>query len=216
MLHQTDGTSGPARVRVVPFDGAHAGALVRFFLALSPRSRHLRFLAAGVGATAQQLAPLLRADGDAHVAHLAIADGEVVGEARFARHAPGRASAELALAVADQWQGRGVGGRLLDALLVDAARRGIRRLTFDVLADNRRALALLARYGARWTVRDGVAAGDLPGQLVATPPAVRREGQPRSAASLRVATVVLLAARRLAILVARAGVVRAAVAAVGR
>lgn len=183
MRHEPDTAPRPSRVRVVPFDGAHAGALVRFFLALSPRSRQLRFLSPHAGCTAQQLAPLVRPDGDAHVAHVAVVDGEVVGEARFARRAPGRATAEVALAVADPWQGRGVGARLLEAVLADAERRGVRRFTFDVLADNRRALALLARFGARWTVRDGVAAGDLGGPSAAAPSAVRRDGQPRSAAS---------------------------------
>jgi GNAT superfamily N-acetyltransferase len=153
---------GADRVEVVAFDRTLAGALERFFLALSPRSRELRFLSPAMGTTPQQLRPLLDVDGMRHVAHLALVDGAVVGEARFVRLGAGRATAELAIAVADDWQGRGVGRRLLDSLVSAAARRGVRRLTFDALAENRRALGFFARRGARWVVRDGVAEGELP------------------------------------------------------
>ena len=64
-----------------------------------------------------------------------------VGIVRLIRTAPGEA--ELAIAVADRWQGRGIGRRLLDAAGARAAGLGHRRLHAEVLAENRRALALL-------------------------------------------------------------------------
>jgi GNAT superfamily N-acetyltransferase len=165
---RASGTSFVPRaiVRVVPFERTHASALERFFLSLSARSRYLRFLSPMVGTTAQQLRPLLEADGARHVAHVAMVDGELVGEARFVRLGADRVTAEMAISVADAWQGRGVGRRLLQSLVASAARHGVRRFSFDALAENRPALGLFRRHGARWVVRDGVAEGHLP----ATPP----------------------------------------------
>ena len=55
--------------------------------------------------------------------------------------------AEVAIVVEDAWQGRRLGSVLLDALLMAAEARGIRRFTADVLADNRPMLRLIARFG---------------------------------------------------------------------
>lgn len=167
---RASGTShvGRPSVRVVPFERTHAGALERFFLSLSAHSRYLRFLSPVVGTTPQQLRPLLEVDGARHVAHVAMVDGELVGEARFVRLGADRVTAEMAISVADAWQGHGVGRRLLQSLVASAARQGVRRFSFDALADNARALGLFRRLGARWVVRDGVAEGHLP----ATPPVV--------------------------------------------
>jgi RimJ/RimL family protein N-acetyltransferase len=53
-------------------------------------------------------------------------------------------TAEVAFVVEDGWQGRGLGGILLDAVLGAAEARGIRRFRADVQADNHRMLRLLA------------------------------------------------------------------------
>ena len=55
--------------------------------------------------------------------------------------------AEIAIVVEDAWQGRGLGGLLLNALLRAAEARGIRRFPADVLAENRPMLRLIARLG---------------------------------------------------------------------
>jgi RimJ/RimL family protein N-acetyltransferase len=52
-------------------------------------------------------------------------------------------TAEVAFVVEDDWQGRGLGGILLDAVLEAAEARGIHRFRADVLADNHRMLRLL-------------------------------------------------------------------------
>jgi RimJ/RimL family protein N-acetyltransferase len=53
-------------------------------------------------------------------------------------------TAEVAFVVADGWQGRGLGGILLEAVLGAADARGIRRFRAYVQADNHRMLRLLA------------------------------------------------------------------------
>ena len=53
-------------------------------------------------------------------------------------------TAEVAFVVEDGWQGRGLGGILLEAVLEAAEARGIRRFRAYVQADNHRMLRLLA------------------------------------------------------------------------
>jgi GNAT superfamily N-acetyltransferase len=52
-------------------------------------------------------------------------------------------TAEVAFVIEDGWQGRGLGGILLEAVLEAAEARGIRRFRAYVLADNHRMLRLL-------------------------------------------------------------------------
>jgi GNAT superfamily N-acetyltransferase len=52
-------------------------------------------------------------------------------------------AAEIAFVVQDDWQGRGLGRILLNALLAAAEARGIRRFRASVLASNARMLGLL-------------------------------------------------------------------------
>ncbi|MCU1589712.1 MAG: Ribosomal-protein-S18p-alanine acetyltransferase [Frankiales bacterium] len=53
------------------------------------------------------------------------------------------------IAVARDEQGHGLGTRLLQALLDEAARRNQRRVVLEVRADNARAIALYERFGFR-------------------------------------------------------------------
>jgi RimJ/RimL family protein N-acetyltransferase len=87
------------------------------------------------------------------VAEIDAPDGfRVVGVARYE---PGEQEgrAEVAVVVEDAWQGRGIGQRLLGALLEAAQARGIHRFHADVLADNQRMLALIRRVGEVESVR---------------------------------------------------------------
>lgn len=71
-------------------------------------------------------------------------DGEQqwpIGGGRFVQDDDGR-SASFSLLLGDEWQGQGIGRRLLKALQREAARRGLRRMRGDVLADNRVMLGL--------------------------------------------------------------------------
>ena len=130
----------------------HADLEVRFGLALSPQSRYERFLGGGVKLTPELLARLVNVDFSrdaALIATVAFADSETpVGVGRYALTGEDD-TAEIAVTIADAWQGCGL-GRLLLERVVDAARRnGVRRLTGDVLATNARMLALARRFGFR-------------------------------------------------------------------
>ena len=72
----------------------------------------------------------------------AVADGEIVAVARYMRR-PGEETAELAVVVADEWQGRGLGRLVLRRLAGLARSRCIRAFTGTMLGDNRPMLELL-------------------------------------------------------------------------
>jgi RimJ/RimL family protein N-acetyltransferase len=143
------------RIRIRPMTRDDAAALQAVFDGLSAESRRRRFHAP-VGVLAPTLArPLLDIDHHRHVALLAEAGGrrdpQAVGIARYVRETEDRA--EIAVEVADAWQGRGVGSRLVRALVDHARRAGVRELHGEVLAENEPVQRLLAHQlpAARFT-----------------------------------------------------------------
>jgi GNAT superfamily N-acetyltransferase len=66
---------------------------------------------------------------------VALVDGEIVGQAMYARQQAG--AAEMAIVVEDRWQLRGIGRLLLSRLAEEAGRRGIEAFTGTVLGENR-------------------------------------------------------------------------------
>lgn len=92
-----------------------------------------------------EVARFLKVDFVDHVALVAVVDAQIVGGARYVTLSPGRA--ELACAVEDAWQGRGLGKVLLRHLGILARAGGIREAVADVLADNAPMLKLLRGAG---------------------------------------------------------------------
>ena len=84
---------------------------------------------------------------DMALAAATMLDGEtLLGVARYVRDRSGDA-AEFAIVIADAWQGRGIGRRLLAKLIEAARRRGVKRLYGDILATNRPMLELARKLG---------------------------------------------------------------------
>lgn len=73
-------------------------------------------------------------------------EGKPIGVARWMGNAEG--PPELSVTVIDEYQGLGVGSRLMDALLVLARKRGVRRIIADVLRENVAMRRLINRYRA--------------------------------------------------------------------
>jgi len=71
---------------------------------------------------------------------------KLIGVARYVRDKKIEA-AEFAIVVADAWQGRGIGKRLLDKLIDAARRHGLKRLYGDILGTNRPMLELVRKLG---------------------------------------------------------------------
>jgi CRP-like cAMP-binding protein len=78
------------------------------------------------------------------------AQGPAIADARFIRDADDHGSAEVALTVADAYQGRGIGTLLLGALALAARIDGVERFHARVLSDNPPARALGDKVNARW------------------------------------------------------------------
>jgi len=130
-----------------PEDAAIEQAFVR---RLSPESRHFRFMNMMRELTPLMLARFTQIDYDREMAFIATLehDGaeQEVGVVRYVTNPDGE-SCEFALAVADEWQRRGLGRRMM-TLLIDVARtRGLREMNGHVLADNRPMLALCESLG---------------------------------------------------------------------
>ena len=86
---------------------------------------------------------------DMALAATTMLDGEtLLGVARYVLDRDNQ-SAEFALVVADAWQGRGIGSRLLGKLVDVAGRHGVKRLYGDILAMNRPMLELARKLGFR-------------------------------------------------------------------
>lgn len=137
-----------------------------FFDSLSPRSRYLRFLSPVRRLSPALLERLCAVDGQDHFAWLALHEGEIAGLGRWVR-TTGGASAEVALSVRDDLQGRGLGRLLLEALALVAPTRGVTCFELVTLSENRRALSLLRSAGARFRFRHGQVSGLLAADAVA-------------------------------------------------
>src|SRR4051812_34672574 len=70
-------------------------------------------------------------------------DGRAVGAARYVRHGHDHESAEVTVAVMDEWQGGGLATELLSRLTIRARSQGIRRFTAVLPADDVRARRLV-------------------------------------------------------------------------
>jgi RimJ/RimL family protein N-acetyltransferase len=130
--------------RIRAIEPADKKRLADGFQRLSPQSRYRRFFSQKNTLTVEELQRLTEFDGDEHFALAAFEvsplgdDGDVVGVARFIRLPEDPDTAELAIAVTDDRQGRGIGRQLLQRLLAVASERGVKRIRCYVLADNER------------------------------------------------------------------------------
>ena len=135
--------------------GTDAPLLADGFARLSARSRQLRFLTSKNTLSAAELRYYTEVDHHDHEAlgALSPADGRGVGIARYVRDTADPQAAEIAVTIADDWQGRGLGTELLAQLSGRARQAGICRFTATVSADNVAMAALLWRMGAELTGR---------------------------------------------------------------
>ncbi len=138
-----------SRVLVRPVRPDDRELLLAGFERLGPESRYQRFLAPMAELPDDVVTYLTEVDHHDHEALAAIdpATGDGVGVARFIRCADRPDTAEAAVTVIDDWQGRGVGTALLDLLADRAREEGVVRFTALLLAENRDMLEVLEAIG---------------------------------------------------------------------
>lgn len=123
---------------------------------LSPQSVYRRFLSPKHHFSSGELRYLTEVDEREHVALVALLPHDpdhLVAVARFVRLEHDPQTAEVAVVVGDQFQGRGV-GKLMALRLADEAReRGIRRFEATILGENVPAKRLLQAMAERVSAR---------------------------------------------------------------
>lgn len=147
------------RVLIRPVHPQDLELACEFVRELSPESRYNRFHQPLNELTPQMARWATHVDYERHLALIAVVyrDGREteIGVARYVTADGDPETAEFAVAVADRWHGQGVAERLLRGLIESAARKGLRWLQGDVLADNRAMLALARKLGFQASSRRG-------------------------------------------------------------
>lgn len=144
---EPDPSPDASTVELRPLEPGDCGAVLEVFAGLGSRSRELRFLTPKPRLTSADLRQLTSVDHHDHVAILAVAapHGRPIGVARFVREPVEPHSADVAVAVVDAWQDRGIGTMLTSALVRRALEVGVRRFTMAMATDNDAAVRLLHR-----------------------------------------------------------------------
>lgn len=145
--------------------GADLTAIIDFLSRLTTDTLYMRYLTpklygddAAIRREAQRLVI-----NDGYTAVLVAQQGHepqaIIGVAELVRDAQRSASAELALVIADAYQGRGIGRAMTTWLIADAARHGITSVQVEALAENTRMRRLV--LGLKLPHRCSIAQGDI-------------------------------------------------------
>jgi len=142
-------------------------AFLAFHAGLSDESRYLRYFSARRKLPERELRHFTEVDQRDHAGVVTWVDGALVGHALYDRLSDPE-EAEVALEVADAFQGLGIGTLMLEELAHVALRAGIRRGVAHVLPGNQRMLQVFRDLGfsERAAFEDGVVRVEL--ELAAT------------------------------------------------
>ena len=133
-------------VHVRPIRPDDAAAHRAFFANQSPQSVYFRFFGHRTELSDREVTRFTTVDYHERMAFVAVLRGEMIAIGRYDRLGGGD-EAEVAFAVADEYQGRGLATLLLEYLATYAADNGITRLAADTLADNRSMLDVFQAAG---------------------------------------------------------------------
>jgi RimJ/RimL family protein N-acetyltransferase len=143
-LRLPDGT----QLVVRPIEQGDAALLASGVDGFSPETMRRRFLAPKHGLTIAELRYLTDVDFIDHHAVVAVHRDDprrLAGVARWVRDKDDPEAAEMAVAIADELQGKGLGTELGRVLVEAALRHGVKRFTATMLAENNAARKLFAR-----------------------------------------------------------------------
>src|SRR5947199_5992949 len=141
---------GCVELRVAPIRPEDATLERAFVDGLSEQSRYFRFMQHLPSLTPQMLARFTQVDYDRELALVALDDSSgtesIVAVVRYVANWD-KESAEYAIALADAWQGRGLGYAMMKMLIERAHQRGFKRLVGSVLAINQAMLGVVKALG---------------------------------------------------------------------
>lgn len=143
--------TGGRRLLIRAIDTDDTDRIRRFDDGLSDRTRRLRYLSYMPPLSTEQAERMADVDFQSRFAFVAVegrgADRRVVADARLLGDADHPGRAELAVAVADDLQGRGIGPLLLQLLIDVAGERGFDQVGAEVWWDNQPIIRVLRRLG---------------------------------------------------------------------
>jgi acetyltransferase len=136
-------------VRVRPLRSTDRAIYETAVVDLSPRSRYLRFFAPIARPSERLLDQMTQTDGHRHVAYVALTPDETkaVGVVRYVRIADEALVGEVAIGVADDWQGHRLGAQLLRHTIEHARLAGLDSLTGTTLRENSGGARLMQAVG---------------------------------------------------------------------
>ena len=144
-------------IEIRPLTASDRDRLSEAFTRLSEDTRLRRFHGLANRLSEHDLDRLTALDHHRHEALAAIGvdTRRIVGVARDVALPEDPGAAEVAVAVDDEWQGRGIGGRLMSELLDRARAEGITRILAYVGPDNHPVLSWITRAGGRAQAYNG-------------------------------------------------------------
>jgi acetyltransferase len=141
-----DGTD----ITIRPIRPEDAELVQSFVRGLSDESKYFRFMNSMQELTETMLVRFTQIDYSREMALIAVTDGRgkeiEVGVARFAINPDGD-SCEFALVVADDFHGKGLGQKLMVALMEAAREKGLNSIEGEVLSNNHNMIKLMTRMG---------------------------------------------------------------------
>ncbi|CAA9498531.1 MAG: Acetyl-CoA synthetase (ADP-forming) alpha and beta chains, putative [uncultured Rubrobacteraceae bacterium] len=149
-------TPDGARVRVRPIRPEDEPLMVRFHETLSEQSVYMRYfhmMKLNQRTAHERLTRICFIDYDREMALVAehtdpeTGEREIMGVARLSRNGAAPAEAEFSVLVSDRFQRRGVGTLLVERLLEVGRSENLRRITAEILLDNRPMQRISERLG---------------------------------------------------------------------
>jgi GNAT superfamily N-acetyltransferase len=144
-------------LEIRPLERGDRERLAAAFARLGEETRRRRFLSSASHLTERDLDALTDIDHHGHEALAAVEarTGQIVGIARYVRLPREPRAAEVAVAVDDGWQRRGIGRRLLTELADRARAEGVTHFSAYVSTDNGPVRGWIARLGGVAVAHDG-------------------------------------------------------------
>ncbi len=174
---------GVIRVRPIrPDDDQQARA---FFESLGPESRYFRFFNVKQALTDEEVREFAEVDYHDRMALVALDGDRIIGVGRYDREGSGAEVAEVAFAVVDDEQGRGIGTRLLELLTNHARTNGVDSFRAYVLGENRQMMRVFRNSGYELsrTMEQGVYTVDFPVKVSETSMGAEAEHEKRAVAA---------------------------------
>lgn len=170
MSEQTD--TGPERPCVIltelrsgmqaclrPLHPSDQDEIERGIMELSDRSRYLRFFSSFKTVPPSVVEKLSAVDGENHIAWGVVDMDEDhhpgIAAAHAIRNPDDPNTGEFAIAVLDDYHGKGVSRVLIAALFSDCVAKGLRTMDIAIMRENRKAVRLVAALGAKITHSEG-------------------------------------------------------------